>query len=210
MNPIVLIRHAVGEHNLRSDDECDTDSYDALLTPAGRREAELHGFNILNTIKKNKITIFTSPLRRCLQTCYYMLKSSPKRLRYEKPKPLALLIENDEWESSSGHTVQYLRQHFHGFDWSELYQGNVPDTWWNLSFRMNRSRLKECMNVLQDQCLLTPVVAFTHGNFIRSVTKISVHNCEAVVSYDSGKTWSKLYEIGKSLSRLNERRKKRC
>ena len=102
MKQILLIRHVVGEHNLISNDNCVNDVYDALLTPAGKKEAENYGYDILNIIKENNVSIFSSPLRRCLQTCFYMFKNAPKRLKFNSPKPLALLMETDDSYSSCG------------------------------------------------------------------------------------------------------------
>tara|TARA_Y100000748_G_C15317162_1_gene418557 strand:+ start:65 stop:703 length:639 start_codon:yes stop_codon:yes gene_type:complete len=211
MHPIILIRHGVGQHNLQSDDGCDTYSYDALLTPAGKRECEFHGYNIFKNIcEYDEVCIYTSPLRRCLQTCYYMLKTAPKYMNYEQPKPLALLMEFDHKQSSCGHEEAYLRQHFYELDWSEMYTGISHTPWWEDTFRLNSRRVQKCMKLLKQKCFEAPVIAFTHGHFIYRATKFHVHNCEAVVSINGGKTWIKHHTIGKSPSRTNSRRQKQC
>ena len=103
--------------------------------------------------------------------------------------------------------MSYLKRHFHGNDWTH-FDANV-EHWWSRRYRMSDARIRRAMEMLARESRKHPVLAFTHGNFIDAATGVRLHNCEAVASYDSGKTWTRSI-IGKSPSRTNPNRRKRC
>lgn len=210
-HPVLLIRHAVGVHNLADDDDCDeVDVYDAELTRAGRREAKQHAADILKLIHtraKREVIVLCSPLRRCLQTCKCMLQYADPTVAFFQPRVSRLLIESSSYECCAGHFVSYLKQHFGGFDWSDMEQ--APAVWWSTKYRLDRTRPVRALNELFSYSELYPVVAFTHGDLIERMTGHSLHNCEAVVTFDKGRHWAR-YDIGKSPSRLRANRPKLC
>ena len=206
--PIVLVRHGVAMHNLASDDAC-PNVYDAPLCAEGYKEASYHGPNtIALSLETNweNIVVFTSPLTRCLQTCMAMtdtLKTNSKRLILATP----LLIEEDPTISSAGRSLSKLKKEFPKVEW--IYFDGHPNKWWSSSFRMTHSRYKALMQMLQDHSTTSAVIAFTHGTVIQRITKYSVHNCEAVASYDGGRTWHRHY-IGRSPIRTDPTRERIC
>lgn len=206
---IVLVRHAVGYHNLASDDGCDLEVYDAKLTPAGRREARRHAkgvFGLLPSSSKRPV-VLVSPLRRCLQTCLCMLDAVDPSGRLETPVVEPLLVESSAGDDSAGHPVGFLRRYYPDFDWRPL--DVAPSEWRARRFRMDRERPARARAALLRRARLDPVVAFTHGNLIAEITGHSLHNCEAVVSTNMGRSWRR-YRIGKSPSRLDTRRSRMC
>ena len=210
-HPVLLVRHAVGLHNLAEDDGCDDlDVYDAKLTPAGRREAQDHATAVLSLIRGRagqEVVVLCSPLRRCLQTCACMLQHAESALAFFQPRVSRLLVESSSYQCCAGHSVAYLKQHFWGFDWSAMEQ--EPAMWWSARYRMDRDRPARALDSLFAHAESHAVVAFTHGDLIERMTGHSLHNCEAVVSFDRGRH-RKRYHIGKSPSRLRAQRRRLC
>ena len=203
--PILLVRHAVGYHNLAYDDKCLVEFHDALLTPSGKKEARLHAPYILEHVSgAGPVQVFVSPLRRCLQTCAAMLSEAEKSTAFHRPVGARVLMEYSSYKDSAGHPVGYLKRHFPWCDWNELEQ--CPQNWWSRSYRLDTERSNEALKYLRDKARYGPVVAFSHGNIINRMTGHSLHNCEGVISVDNGKSWRRIY-LGRSPSRDSPRRR---
>ena len=217
MPRIVLVRHGVAFHNLWSEDGCEYDAahrdqlYDAHLTPAGRRETAEHAADVFRLFgRARNVDVYTSPLRRCLQTCRYTLEHAPATFKLSAPRPTPLLVEFSDDIESDGHTIEHLQHYFHGFDWSHFYaHDDVTSPWWKRTYRTSPSRVRRLREFLREAAARRSLLAFSHGYIIYKLSGIHVHNNDAVYSNDGGRTWSHL-TFGKSASRLRHTRRRRC
>jgi broad specificity phosphatase PhoE len=153
--------------------------------------------------------VYTSPLRRCLQTTAKMLEVTPREMYIAQARPIPLLVEFDDSIESKGHSTEYLKRHFHGFDWSEFEDYVFDGGDWS-SFRYRKGRSKLISDFLRQESTKYPVIAVTHFQVIRALTGMASHNCESFISKDGLKTWQPFIKIGKSPSRQNKARKPRC
>ena len=202
-SPILLVRHAVGYHNLAYDDECSVEFYDALLTPSGIREAKAVAPHILIHIcASSPVQVFVSPLRRCVQTCAAMLSKADPTTAFHRPVAARVLMEHSSHEDSAGHSARHMARHYPWCDWSVLRQ--CPEVWWSKSYRLDKSRATAALAYLREKARVGPVLAFSHGNIIQRMTGHSLHNCEGAISFDHGRTWKRIH-LGRSPSRTAPR-----
>lgn len=196
VHPIVLIRHAVGYHNIQYDANIPMKDVmrDATLTNSGEREARVACPKIIkwSKVSPENSVVLTSPLRRCLQTCINMLSQyNLSRL----PIAHSDLIEIGDGPDCKGTEVAHLKKKFPMFEWSKIEEGN----WWR--HRNQPQRPSRALRMLRGYAKYRSVIAFTHGNLIEDITDVHLHNCEAIMSRDGGKTWEHLV-LGRSRSRF--------